>query len=82
MNEDAPIRGLRGAAGYFVSLRALRKVLADLGLHVVTAAEMAVLDACSQAEVCPGQPRVKDPFIDRGEWRIAKAELARRDAKK
>lgn len=42
------------------------------------AAERAVLDACAMAEILPGISGHSDPCIQRGEWRIAKAELARR----
>lgn len=46
-----------------------------------TTAERNVLDACKQSEIHPGTPGISDPCINRGEWRIAAAELANRAAK-
>lgn len=51
----------------------LRCAHVPAGHRIIGPAEVAVLDACRQADVIPRCPGISDACIDRGEWRIAQA---------
>lgn len=65
----------------FVDHSTMTRLMAARGLHIVTAADKAVLDACAQVSTPALQGLLSIAFFP-ALWQWAKLELARREAKR
>jgi hypothetical protein len=75
--DERKIEGLKGFA-LNPSLREIRRALKRHGLHIVTDADIDVLQACKEAKIFPGVPGLHNACIQDGSWKIAETELKRR----